>query len=1469
MPINKIIPRFLVSDKDERLLENGAMTDAINVTISENGNGTEGVIKNMVSTVAANAKNGSALTTNDAIKAIGQASDPQRGFLYVFVADVSGDLEHAIYQYNTKSVINDGLGVNEFRIVYKGAWLDFDSNSFIKVDVVNAAFQQDDNIQTILYFTDNINPPRKINVDRAISGDFNGLSDNDLDYALSAIKAPQTKPVTFSFATDTSFPVNNFARASFQFATQYIYKDGEESAISPYSKLAFSNVIAAESIEEDTGVLFFTDNRCDLFLNWINGSSLPEDNPSDVEKIRILARRGNEGSFFVIDEVDPRTTLTRSVDSSTAVEIYSATTGKYKFYNNGLYGSVPANTVNKLYDNVPQKAVGQCVSNNRVFYSNYTEGYANHPVDAVWGVNYGSERAGGQVIFDGTEGLFTETASAYTTENNYKLQFDFTDGTFFTNAATDVVPTGSIFSFSFEFIPKFDLFASTGVLDTITAQVTPSVGSVYSDLILKLGDHSFSNNGVRLDGGSFSYSAQIAGVPNETLDSFIDRLEAFLDNELGDTVFTQTITPGSGDDPVVLNYRVTDAGSGSVFAVGDTLDDAGSLVWSGGDIEVSYSFLVSQITDGIKIEPYVSKIRTTNTVGLGWVYPDGSAVANININETFSSPLSQIIDVYDGGTGSDLDLSQNRAYYFFSTSAQRTFKAGCHHDFGVVYYDKYGRSGNVNKIGGFYAEFPGERSTGDEGAVTARVTLGADGTTTGQDAPDWAHSWQLVYGGMRDYERVFTYAAGKAYPAMATTSAGANASSADTDRKQIYVSLQGLDQFNSERGALRDYSFTEGDKLRVVKHKKNGSSTTWYYPLASDATSIIEFNVVGVEVLGTTGNPIIPSGSTPTYEYEGTFLVLEAPQVAAGTDGTNGSDLKYPGFDWFTVAQVDYPDASTPQTEQYWGKDCIFEIVTPRKTEQQVYYEIGERRAVKTYKSVPNASEEAETGLSAWTNHGPTVEVESSDVYMRSTPCKNSPYQAATLSWTTNSPELYTYKYIESETQSLSDFFVSDDWDKGRAFIYYEPSATVRRFNGITYSDAYAEDVSVLSLSSFNASLANFYSVDSKYGKLNYIGAYNEDIVGVQENKFSLIPIGKNIIEYAQGSGNVAVSTDVVGQPRYSSGDYGCGNNPESVLIQDGNVFFADKSRSSVLWFSGSQLVPISEQNTSSLFQNFFELGGDRYVSGYDPEDNIYYISSAVDTVGYDLTRQVWQSRYSFVPDLYISQNNMMYSTKYKTIYDVATSLDVGRILWSHSGDSNNQYNNFYGSNYDSLVQVVFNDFPSLVKVFNAISYEGSSQSWDMETGMVTDLGQTSGTIANWDYREGSYYRYMPRDTADKYLYVGKADSPSGSSIPLKDNLNLIKLSFSPAGSYVYYGSSKEQGNIINSITANSVTLTTDIGLIANNDEIHFKIPNDGDTMRGHWAKVTFNLTSSIKNELYCINLHTAESKLSHGLTQQ
>jgi hypothetical protein len=72
MAIDKIIPRFLVSDKDERLLEEGAMTDALNVSISTSGDGTEGIIKNIKGTKAVNSINQSnAINTSSDHKCIG------------------------------------------------------------------------------------------------------------------------------------------------------------------------------------------------------------------------------------------------------------------------------------------------------------------------------------------------------------------------------------------------------------------------------------------------------------------------------------------------------------------------------------------------------------------------------------------------------------------------------------------------------------------------------------------------------------------------------------------------------------------------------------------------------------------------------------------------------------------------------------------------------------------------------------------------------------------------------------------------------------------------------------------------------------------------------------------------------------------------------------------------------------------------------------------------------------------------------------------------------------------------------------------------------------------------------------------------------------------------------------------------------------------------------------------------------
>ncbi len=466
MPIDKIIPRFLVSDKDERLLKEGAMTDALNVTISEDGDGTEGVLKNVKGTNHVNAFSADhQITDGDEITVIGQVSDSQRGFIYYFVSDDDANTNDAIYQHDTSA--------NTYKVVFKNSFLNFNSNYFVKADVLNGAFQQDGVIQTILYFTDNNNDPRKINVDRALAGDYDGLNSEKLKYALNAIKAAPTNPPSFVFTTDSNISENNFLRASFQFSCQFIYKDGEESAISPYSKLAFSASTNSYGIEDSSirAVVGNIENTCEINLNWSNTTASSLYIP-DVSKIRLLAREGNSGSFFVIDEFDPSQDLSRTIHG-VSTKIYDYQTGVYKFYNEGVYSFVDSQTVNKLYDNVPLEAESLALAGNRLFYSNYTEGFANNPVQANISVNY-SPKA--ENVFASPENGSNTVVSTNPTQGHVNVDILNSDATWpGSNAYSSNLPIGTFINVAFQYSPYGDFYKNSGV--ALTLSCTTSNGA--------------------------------------------------------------------------------------------------------------------------------------------------------------------------------------------------------------------------------------------------------------------------------------------------------------------------------------------------------------------------------------------------------------------------------------------------------------------------------------------------------------------------------------------------------------------------------------------------------------------------------------------------------------------------------------------------------------------------------------------------------------------------------------------------------------------------------------------------------------------------------------------------------------------------------------------------------------------------------------------------------------------------------
>jgi hypothetical protein len=112
--------------------------------------------------------------------------------------------------------------------------------------------------------------------------------------------------------------------------------------------------------------------------------------------------------------------------------------------------------------------------------------------------------------------------------------------------------------------------------------------------------------------------------------------------------------------------------------------------------------------------------------------------------------------------------------------------------------------------------------------------------------------------------------------------------------------------------------------------------------------------------------------------------------------------------------------------------------------------------------------------------------------------------------------------------------------------------------------------------------------------------------------------------------------------------------------------------------------------------------------------------------------------------------------------------------MWEHN--SSNSYNSFYGTSYDSIVQLTFNGTPSLVKSFvglmeqsNTVWYAKSNIVSSVETAIKTNLNQTSNLLASdFSKKEGVWFASILRDSS----------SPGGiiNGDDLKGNLIKFRL---------------------------------------------------------------------------------------------
>ena len=370
MPIEKLIPQYLNQDEDERLVKPYELIDALNVRVSNEDNGNQGILKNIEGTTAVPARTpADTIPASGTNRVIGAVANDAGKCVYFFLYNSGGD--HGIYRYN---VSNDN-----YEKLYEDAVLNFEYNGFVKADVVINQYQED-----LLYFTDNRNEPRKINATRAglnqYDSEFNDGTDYVKELYLTACKRPPQAPVTFQFVNDPVVTTNNLKEGCFQFACQYVYDDGEVSAIGVYSSLAVSGTHLAYNT---TTKSFFQNENNAIDLTIPNS-----DGP--VVKVRVLARRNNAGAFYQIAELDNN----------------QADTQVFRWRNDGVYPIVSDSEANKPFDSLPRRAGTQVITNNRLLYGNYIEGFDPVTTDSI---QYPVYYPGGEEFLSNISGSIDES----------------------------------------------------------------------------------------------------------------------------------------------------------------------------------------------------------------------------------------------------------------------------------------------------------------------------------------------------------------------------------------------------------------------------------------------------------------------------------------------------------------------------------------------------------------------------------------------------------------------------------------------------------------------------------------------------------------------------------------------------------------------------------------------------------------------------------------------------------------------------------------------------------------------------------------------------------------------------------------------------------------------------------------------------------------------------------------------------
>ena len=882
---------------------------------------------------------------------------------------------------------------------------------------------------------------------------------------------------------------------------------------------------------------------------------------------------------------------------------------EFEFFNDGLYTLIDQSEITNPFHAVPRRARTLRINNNRLFFGNYVESFDkpnSEDLDLSININYQEREQVEDAVLE-----FTYPERRFSTERDAPV-----------NERAD------------DEILRVDCGVSLSEGDTV-------VISINLKNALNNGTSLLARETFRYEFPTIitQYRVDDSGAPLST------QLSQHLNTVLANTKVS-AFNAGRSSSSVSRNsfrFRFLDG-----FEIEAAADDlifkrrAGSI--SATSQGVRFSLVTLE-----PIQPFSSSLgerRVENSFInfiLGNYVEQGNEGSSNSTEGVFITPTFQIIGQNIQGTS-------------------RSFKRGAFHEWGILYQDGSARNAGVLQDDRLRQEVKWYNEE-LKGAVSAEWSISGN-------APSWATHYKWVYSGNQTIDSFTQFKVIDVRRARTHFGASGNidGSSVIQSDNNIYLNLRGLkgktDSYQEAFGALTDYTFTKGDRLRIISYISPETGERIY------PDNQLDFSVLGLEFFNPVddgSNPIYNDATDFTrYNTSGWFLVVENP---SGEDGWDYQSIINNKKNLWVNKNT------TPEDDAVYINDgAVIEVYTPKKQSGQVvYHEASDAFPIIDGKHGGEIRDEGEdvnapfqvatvsTGVSTVTFRkvlltdvskfvvGDEILATSGtiltfatitrigsdrifvdvDVQTDSTLQGNISLLSKTAVGRFNSGDVwYKPRLLRRdntkntfdlsvdfvEDYSHSDFIENQSIYKGRQQFYIKNERERRRRSSLIHSGSFLKEDNLNGLSAFNLQNNIFFDYNIQGGSIQLIANMGDDLIVYQESKVFRLSVNKNIIESADGGQSLTLSRNILSDAQYYKGEYGIGVHPQTFQDDDGTQFFFDLKRGKVLRLGGDGLFAVSDIDNKSTFNQIANTYLNSYrtiklIAGLDRENREYSIT--------------------------------------------------------------------------------------------------------------------------------------------------------------------------------------------------------------------------------------------------------------------